>query len=212
MFDVGFSEMIVIGIVALIVIGPEKLPRVARTVGLLVGRMQRYVSNVKSDIQREMQFEDLQKLQQEIKQGLTDTHSEVQQAGAGIKEEVAALERDIESAVTGGSSLHAALATNTNAVQSELDLSVSPGADPNNAESVDADEQEAAASKPQLAALEMAPPLPASQELNTESPAAQDADDTASASALLSSVTDTSKPSEPKTSQPKTSQTKSSQS
>ena len=69
MFDVAFSELVVIAIVALIVIGPEKLPKVARTLGALVGRLQRYVANVKSDIEREMQFEDLQKLQQEIKQG-----------------------------------------------------------------------------------------------------------------------------------------------
>jgi sec-independent protein translocase protein TatB len=72
MFDVAFSELVVIAIVALIVIGPEKLPKVARTLGLLVGRLQRYVANVKSDIEREMQFEDLQKLQQEIKQGVEE--------------------------------------------------------------------------------------------------------------------------------------------
>lgn len=58
--------MVVIGVVALIVIGPEKLPKVARTVGLLVGRLQRYVSTVKDDISREMQLEDLKKLQQQM--------------------------------------------------------------------------------------------------------------------------------------------------
>jgi sec-independent protein translocase protein TatB len=79
LFDVSFSELVVIAIVALIVIGPEKLPKVARTLGLLLGRLQRYVANVKSDIEREMQFEDLQKLQQEIKQG-------VEKAQAGAKE------------------------------------------------------------------------------------------------------------------------------
>lgn len=72
MFDVAFSELVVIAIVALIVIGPEKLPKVARTLGALAGRLQRYVANVKSDIEREMQFEDLQKLQQEIKQGVEE--------------------------------------------------------------------------------------------------------------------------------------------
>lgn len=66
MFDIGFSEFIVIGLVALVVIGPERLPRVARTVGHLLGRLQRYVSDVKSDIQREMQIEDLKKLQQQV--------------------------------------------------------------------------------------------------------------------------------------------------
>ncbi|HEY8118343.1 MAG TPA: Sec-independent protein translocase protein TatB [Methylophilaceae bacterium] len=77
MFDVAFSELVVIAIVALIVIGPEKLPKVARTLGALAGRMQRYVSSVKADIEREMQYEDLQKLQQEIRQGVNQAKSEV---------------------------------------------------------------------------------------------------------------------------------------
>jgi sec-independent protein translocase protein TatB len=79
LFDVAFSELIVIAIVALIVIGPERLPKVARTLGALVGRMQRYVGHVKSDIERQMQFEDLQKLQQEIKQGANTLQSGLQQ-------------------------------------------------------------------------------------------------------------------------------------
>ena len=66
MFDVGFSELIVIGIVALVVIGPERLPKVARTAGHLLGRMQRYVSDVKADISREMQLEELRKLQSQV--------------------------------------------------------------------------------------------------------------------------------------------------
>lgn len=68
MFDVGFSEMLVIAIVALVVIGPERLPKVARTAGHLLGRLQRYVSNVKADIHREMQLEELRKLQSEIQE------------------------------------------------------------------------------------------------------------------------------------------------
>lgn len=66
MFDVGFSELIVIGIVALIVIGPERLPKVARTVGHLLGRAQRYVNDVKADINREMQLDELKKLQSQV--------------------------------------------------------------------------------------------------------------------------------------------------
>ena len=68
MFDFGFSELIVIGVVLLIVVGPERLPKVARTAGHLLGRVQRYVSDVKSDIQREMQLEELKKLQEQVKQ------------------------------------------------------------------------------------------------------------------------------------------------
>ena len=57
MFDIGFSELMVIGVVALLVIGPEKLPKVARTLGHLLGRAQRYVNDVKSGINREIQLE-----------------------------------------------------------------------------------------------------------------------------------------------------------
>jgi len=96
-FDVAFSELIVIAVVALIVIGPEKLPKVARTLGLLAGRMQRYVANVKSDIEREMQFEDLQKIQHEIRQGVMQARVEVDQAGKTLSNEVAALERNMEA-------------------------------------------------------------------------------------------------------------------
>ncbi|WP_428826900.1 Sec-independent protein translocase protein TatB [Azonexus sp. IMCC34842] len=66
MFDIGFSELMVIGIVALLVIGPERLPKVARTVGHLLGRAQRYVSDVKSDINREIQLDELKKLQTQV--------------------------------------------------------------------------------------------------------------------------------------------------
>jgi sec-independent protein translocase protein TatB len=67
-FDVSFSELLVIVVVALLVIGPEKLPKVARTVGAFIGRMQRYMTQVKEEVNREMRFEELQNLQQEIKQ------------------------------------------------------------------------------------------------------------------------------------------------
>src|SRR5512141_1528372 len=68
MFDVGFSEIIVIAVVALVVIGPERLPKVARTLGLLFGRMQRYVNDVKADISREMELDELRKLQATVEE------------------------------------------------------------------------------------------------------------------------------------------------
>ena len=68
MFGVDFSEMIVIAVVALVVLGPERLPKVARTAGHLLGRLQRYVSDVKADIHREMQLEELKRLQAEIEE------------------------------------------------------------------------------------------------------------------------------------------------
>ena len=68
MFDVGFSELIVIAIVALVVLGPERLPKVARTAGLLLGRLQRYVNGVKADISREMQIDELKQLQAQMQE------------------------------------------------------------------------------------------------------------------------------------------------
>lgn len=77
MFDFGFSELVLIGVVMLIVVGPQRLPKVARTAGHLLGRLQRYVSDVKSDIQREMQLEELKKLQQQVQQQAQDMESSV---------------------------------------------------------------------------------------------------------------------------------------
>jgi sec-independent protein translocase protein TatB len=70
MLDVGFSELMVIGVVALVVIGPERLPKVARTMGHMVGRLQRYVSSVKADISREMNLEELRKMQADIEESV----------------------------------------------------------------------------------------------------------------------------------------------
>jgi sec-independent protein translocase protein TatB len=78
MFDIGFSELLIIGLVALIVIGPEKLPRVARTVGHLAGRLQRYVSDVKSDSNREIELEDLKKMRDSMEEAATEMRSSVQ--------------------------------------------------------------------------------------------------------------------------------------
>ena len=77
MFDIGFSELLVIGVVALIVIGPEKLPRVARTVGHLAGRLQRYVSDVKADINREIELEELRKMRDSMQKAATEMESSV---------------------------------------------------------------------------------------------------------------------------------------
>lgn len=67
MFDIGFSELMVIGIIALVVIGPERLPKVARTAGQWLGRLNRYASQVKQDIDRDMKLEELRKMQQDMK-------------------------------------------------------------------------------------------------------------------------------------------------
>ena len=77
MFDIGFTELLVIGVVALIVIGPEKLPRLARTVGHLAGRLQRYVSDVKADINREIELDELRKMRDSMEKAASDMQSSV---------------------------------------------------------------------------------------------------------------------------------------
>lgn len=67
MFDFSFFELVVIGVVALIVIGPERMPKVARTAGLLFGRAQRYVSEVKADINNQLKLEELRKIEADMR-------------------------------------------------------------------------------------------------------------------------------------------------
>jgi len=99
MFDFGFSELLVIGVVALIVIGPERLPKVARTAGHLLGRLQRYVSDVKSDIQREMQLEELKKLQQQVQQQANDLESSMRTQMAKVEAEVHQTAEEVRAAL-----------------------------------------------------------------------------------------------------------------
>jgi sec-independent protein translocase protein TatB len=91
MIDFGFDKIALIGAVALIVIGPEKLPRVARTVGHLIGKAQRYVADVKAEVNRSIELEDLKKMktefedaarnvQQTVSNEIQQTSSELQQA------------------------------------------------------------------------------------------------------------------------------------
>ena len=78
MFDIAFTELMIIGLVALIVIGPEKLPRMARTVGHLAGRLQRYVSDVKADINREIELDELRKMRDSMQQAASGFETSVQ--------------------------------------------------------------------------------------------------------------------------------------
>ena len=77
MIDLGISKMALIGAVALIVIGPEKLPRVARTVGALIGKAQRYVSDVKAEVNRSIELEELKKMKTQFEDAARDVESSV---------------------------------------------------------------------------------------------------------------------------------------
>jgi sec-independent protein translocase protein TatB len=84
MFDFSFGELALIGTVALVVLGPERLPKVARTVGEWVGKAQRYVSQVKSDINREIELTELKKLQEEARKAAQSVKSTFTEVGAGL--------------------------------------------------------------------------------------------------------------------------------
>ena len=101
MFDIGFTELMFIGVVALIVIGPEKLPKVARTIGHLFGRAQRYITDVKSEINREMEIEELRKLQSEMQGAArkfeTDVQKGVRDTENSIRKETKKVEVEFEN-------------------------------------------------------------------------------------------------------------------
>ena len=78
MFDLDISKIALIGAVALIVIGPEKLPRVARTVGALLGKAQRYVADVKNEVNRSMELDELKKMKDTVENAARDVESSVQ--------------------------------------------------------------------------------------------------------------------------------------
>ena len=79
MFDFGFDKLALIGAVALIVIGPERLPRVARTVGTLLGKAQRYVSDVKAEVNRSIELDELKKMKTQFEDAARDATSSVQE-------------------------------------------------------------------------------------------------------------------------------------
>jgi sec-independent protein translocase protein TatB len=95
MFDIAFSELVVIGLVALIVIGPERLPKVARTAGILLGRLQRYVGDVKADINREIQLEELKKMQ-------SDVTAKVRDMEQSVNEQLKTVETELNESIATG--------------------------------------------------------------------------------------------------------------
>ena len=85
MFDFSFGELAVIGAVALVVLGPERLPKVARTVGEWAGKAQRYVNQVKADINREMEVAELKKLQEQARDVARSIETSVQDGVSGLQ-------------------------------------------------------------------------------------------------------------------------------
>ncbi|MBC7415844.1 MAG: Sec-independent protein translocase subunit TatB [Herminiimonas sp.] len=91
MIDLGLTKMALIGVVALVVIGPEKLPKVARMAGSLFGRAQRYINEVKSEVSREIELDELRKMQREVEEAAAS-------AGSAIKDTVGQVDADLKDA------------------------------------------------------------------------------------------------------------------
>jgi len=87
MIDIGLSKMALIGAVALIVIGPEKLPRVARTVGTLLGKAQRYVADVKSEVNRSMELDELRKMKDSVENAARDVEQSIQTSASEFEKD-----------------------------------------------------------------------------------------------------------------------------
>ena len=107
MFDIAFSEIALLAVVALVVIGPERLPKVARTLGHMFGRLQRYVNEVKADISREIELDELRKLKSEVQSAALDIERSVSQTASEVESGVRSVEAELNAV---GSEASSALA------------------------------------------------------------------------------------------------------
>jgi sec-independent protein translocase protein TatB len=130
MFDIGFSELFVIGVVALVVIGPERLPKVARTLGHLFGRLQRYVTQVKADIGREMDAAELSKVKTEFESAARSFKSDVESSAAQMEREMREAQSTIERELEGKAAAPAEPAPEAPPPSPQMELGIEPGKPP----------------------------------------------------------------------------------
>lgn len=104
MLDFGFDKLALIGAVALIVIGPEKLPRVARTVGHMLGKARRYVADVKAEVNRSIELEELQKMKSQFESAARDVESTVSREMNAATAAFSEAASDLQQSISGGSS------------------------------------------------------------------------------------------------------------
>jgi sec-independent protein translocase protein TatB len=121
MFDVGFSELMVIAVVALIVIGPERLPKVARTMGHLVGRLQRYVNDVKADINREIELDELRKFKSTFEDAAREVEHTVHSEAAKAESELSSIAQTADPAATAGLTNSGTVSQEVQAVKTEVE-------------------------------------------------------------------------------------------
>lgn len=103
MIDLGISKLAMIGAVALIVIGPEKLPRVARTVGALLGKAQRYVADVKAEVNRSMELDELKKMKDTVEGAARDVQTSMQTTASDFEKDWAATTAGLDGSTTASS-------------------------------------------------------------------------------------------------------------
>jgi len=144
MFGVDFSELMVIMVIALIVIGPERLPKVARTLGLLWGRAQRYVNGVKADIARDMAIDEFRQLQQKVQQEADSVQRVMKQTAQTVDQQMQQLNTAVEQPAQ----------AIMQEVMSPVEAQSAPAAQPTSAT------QQASPNIPQQVQLELQPPTP----------------------------------------------------
>ncbi len=173
MFELSFGKMMIIAVVALIVLGPEKLPKVARTLGHLLGRARSYANQVKQDIDREMQMDELKKLQQAAQDAAKSFETTVNEAGRSVEQEASSASKVFNEME---SDYHAKLATtqagveNTIAAPAQVALNEVEALEKSIAEQA-LEAQAAIEAKPLISAEQMSATLiPAPVEIPSESP------------------------------------------
>jgi sec-independent protein translocase protein TatB len=100
MFDIGFSEILMVAVVALVVIGPERLPGVARNVGRYAGRLQRYVQDIKRDFNREVEFEEIKRLQHEMETTVQSMQESMRAVETTLQQETQKHQSDLTAALS----------------------------------------------------------------------------------------------------------------
>ncbi len=100
MFDIGFSEILLVAVVALVVIGPERLPGVARNVGRYAGRLQRYVQDIKRDFNREVEFEEIKRLQHEMETTVQSMQESMRAVESTLQQETQKHQAELTTALS----------------------------------------------------------------------------------------------------------------
>lgn len=97
MFDIAFSELVVIALVALLVVGPERLPKLARTAGHMWSRVQRYVNNVKNDINNDLALEEARRLKSDLEKQALEIEQSVQEKSRALEQQATQIQQNLQA-------------------------------------------------------------------------------------------------------------------